>query len=208
MMGCGTARRRVVLASGNAGKLVELQTLLADLPVDLIPQHHWAVPEAAEISTTFVENALHKARHAARHTGLPAIADDSGIAVDALGGAPGVYSARFAGPDADDAANLDLLLERAAAIPAGERHCQFYCAVVYLSHAEDPCPEICTGHWLGELAFSPRGANGFGYDPIFHLPERHCTSAELPSDIKNAISHRGQAVAALRRALLARYLPP
>lgn len=195
------APRRVVLASGNAGKLAELRAMLAALPFELLSQRELGVADAEETAPTFVENALLKARHAARVTGLPAIADDSGIAVAALGGAPGVYSARYAGKGASDAANLDLLLARAAALPADQRRCEFICVIVYLRHAEDPCPLIGIGRWPGALATAPRGNHGFGYDPIFLVPERGCTSAELPAAIKNAISHRAQAVTALAREL-------
>jgi XTP/dITP diphosphohydrolase len=197
------APRRVVLASGNAGKLAELRAMLAAPPLELISQRDLGVTDAEETASTFIENAMLKARHAARVTGLPAIADDSGLAVEALGGAPGVYSARYAGPGASDAANLELLLARTAALPAAGRQCEFICVIVYLRHAADPCPLIGTGRWRGELATAPRGTNGFGYDPIFFLPDRGCTSAELPAAIKNEISHRGQAVAALARDLSA-----
>jgi XTP/dITP diphosphohydrolase len=193
--------RRVVLATGNAGKRVEMQSLLGELPIDLIAQSHWRLPKIEETGITFLENALLKARQVARVTGLPAIADDSGILVDALGGAPGIFSARYAGAGASDVANLNKLLADAAGIPAGRRQCRFYCVVVYLAHADDPCPEVCAGRWHGELLFAPRGANGFGYDPVFFLPDRGCTSAELPPEVKNAISHRAQAVTGLARRL-------
>ncbi|MCC6202459.1 MAG: RdgB/HAM1 family non-canonical purine NTP pyrophosphatase [Gammaproteobacteria bacterium] len=194
---------RAVLASGNAGKLAELRALLADLPLELVSQRELGVADAEETAPTFIENALLKARHAARVTGLPALADDSGIAVDALGGAPGVHSARYAGVGASDAENLALLLERTATLPMNRRQCEFMCVIVYLRHAGDPCPVISTGRWRGVLATTPRGTNGFGYDPIFLPADGKGSSAELPAAVKNAISHRGQAVAALREQLRA-----
>lgn len=192
---------RIVLASGNQGKLAEMRALLADLPIELIAQTSLQVPEAEETGSSFLENAILKARNAAKHTGLPAIADDSGLVVDALGGAPGVFSARYAGSGASDHDNLVKLLADSADVPADRRQCRFYCAIVYIRQPDDPCPEVSTGRWEGELAFIARGAHGFGYDPIFWLPDRHCTSAELPPDIKNAISHRGQALRGLALTL-------
>lgn len=201
------ALRRVVLASGNAGKLAELRALLAELPLELVEQRELGVTDAEETAPTFIENALLKARHAARVTGLPALADDSGLAVAALGGAPGVYSARYAGVGAGDAANLALLLERTATLPTDRRQCEFICVIVYLRHADDPCPVISTGRWCGMLATAPRGTNGFGYDPIFLPADGYGTSAELPAAVKNAISHRGQAVTALREQLRTVFAP-
>jgi XTP/dITP diphosphohydrolase len=186
--------RRVVLASLNKGKVREVAQLLAGSGLKVVSQSEFDIPEAEETAPTFVENALLKARNAARHTGLPAIADDSGLAVDALDGAPGIYSARYAGPEADDAANNRKLLEALAGLPASERGARFICCVVYLRHADDPVPLICEGVWRGQLLESPRGDNGFGYDPLFLVPELGLTSAQLPPEEKNRLSHRGQAL--------------
>jgi XTP/dITP diphosphohydrolase len=188
------ASRRVVLASLNPGKAREVGQLLAGSGLEVVSQAALGVPEAAETAPTFVENALLKARHAARLTGLPAIADDSGLAVDALGGAPGIHSARYAGAGADDVANNRKLLAALAGLPAAARAARFICVVVYLRHAEDPVPLICEGVWRGRLLEAPRGANGFGYDPLFLVPELGVTSAELPPEQKNRLSHRGQAL--------------
>ncbi len=187
----------VVLASGNRGKLRELQQRLGETGLVLRSQAEFEVPEADETGLTFVENALLKARNAARHTGLPAIADDSGLSVDALGGRPGIYSARFAGAGASDADNNAKLLELLADTPEAERGAEFICALVYLRHAEDPCPLICEGRWRGRMLDAPRGSNGFGYDPLFYVPGRDCSSAELAPEEKNRISHRGLALTAL-----------
>ncbi len=192
-----TASRRVVLASNNAGKVREFGQMLAGQGLEVIAQGELGVPEAAETASTFVENALLKARNAAHHTGLPALADDSGLAVDALGGEPGIYSARYAGPGADDAANNARLLDRMRDVPAERRGAAFICALVYLRHAEDPVPLICQGIWRGQLLEAPRGDNGFGYDPLFLVPELDRTSAELPPEEKNRLSHRGQALVQL-----------
>jgi len=189
-----TTPRRVVLASNNAGKAREFGQLLAGSGLEVVAQGELGVPEAAETAPTFVENALLKARNAARHTGLPALADDSGLAVDALGGEPGIYSARYAGPGADDAANNARLLDKLRDVPAAERGAAFICALVYLRHADDPVPLICQGIWRGRLLEAPRGSNGFGYDPLFMVPELDRTSAELPPEEKNRRSHRGQAL--------------
>ena len=192
-----TASRRVVLASNNAGKVREFGQMLAGQGLEVIAQGELGVPEAAETASTFVENALLKARNAAHHTGLPALADDSGLAVDALGGEPGIYSARYAGPGADDAANNARLLDRMRDVPAERRGAAFICALVYLRHAEDPVPLICQGIWRGQLLEAPRGDNGFGYDPLFLVPGLDRTSAELPPEEKNRLSHRGQALVQL-----------
>ncbi len=189
--------QEVVLASGNRGKLRELQQRLGETGLVLRSQAEFEVPEADETGLTFVENALLKARNAARHTGLPAIADDSGLSVDALGGRPGIYSARFAGAGASDADNNAKLLELLAGTPEAERGAEFICALVYLRHAEDPCPLICEGRWRGRMLDAPRGSNGFGYDPLFYVPGRDCSSAELAPEEKNRISHRGLALTAL-----------
>jgi XTP/dITP diphosphohydrolase len=193
--------RRVVLASGNRGKVAELSTLLEPAGLVVEPQSDHGVPEAEEPHPTFVENALAKARNAARHTGLAAIADDSGLEVDALDGAPGVLSARYAGPDGDDAANNARLLAELEGIPAERRTARFVCVLVYLDHADDPTPIIAQGFWEGRILEAPRGKGGFGYDPLFWVPDHGCASAELEAAEKNRISHRGQALAALRSAL-------
>lgn len=190
----------IVLASGNAGKLREIEQLLTNLDYQIAPQSRFHVPAAEESGLTFVENAILKARNAAHHTGLPAIADDSGLEVDSLGGAPGVHSARFAGADATDADNVRKLLDRLSTIPDTDRTARFQCVMVYLRRPDDPAPIVAAGTWDGCIATAPRGTNGFGYDPVFLVPERHCTSAELTSEDKNLLSHRGQAL----RALVAR----
>ncbi|QGU33459.1 RdgB/HAM1 family non-canonical purine NTP pyrophosphatase [Thermochromatium tepidum] len=192
----------IVLASNNAGKVRELEYLLAGSRIQICPQGEYGVPEVEETGLTFVENAILKARHAARHTGLPALADDSGLEVDALGGAPGVYSARYAGPGATDEANLRQLLAELAEVPEAERTARFQCVLVYLRHAEDPTPLICQGTWEGRILFEPRGTNGFGYDPIFLVPTQGCSAAELDPDTKNRLSHRGQALCRLQEQLV------
>ncbi|WP_018878656.1 RdgB/HAM1 family non-canonical purine NTP pyrophosphatase [Thioalkalivibrio sp. ALE28] len=193
--------RRVVLATGNPGKLREIRALLEPLGLAVEAQSEHAVPEADETGLTFVENAILKARNAARHTGLPAIADDSGLEVDALHGQPGIYSARYAGPDGDDAANNAKLLEALAGVPPEQRGARFRAVVVYLEHAEDPAPIIAQGVWPGRIAEQASGAEGFGYDPLFFVPQEGCTSAELPPETKNRLSHRGQALQELGSAL-------
>lgn len=189
----------IVLATGNAGKLAELQSMLAPLHINVQAQSAFQVPEADETGLSFVENALLKARNAAIHTGLPAIADDSGLEVTALNGAPGIYSARYAGPDATDADNNQELLANLAGNSAGERLARFVCVLVFLRHPEDPTPIICEGFWEGRILESPRGEAGFGYDPLFLIPERNQTSAELPREVKNDISHRGRAMRLLKQ---------
>lgn len=192
---------KVVLASSNAGKVREINQLLAQQQIQVIPQSEFDTPEAEETGLTFVENAILKARNASRHSGLPAIADDSGIEVDALKGAPGIYSARFAGPACDDQANNDKLLADLKEVPDEERTARFQCVLVYLRHAEDPTPLICQGTWEGRILHSEQGENGFGYDPLFLVPEFGCSSAELSPEQKNALSHRGQALRKLLAAL-------
>ena len=196
--------QRVVLASGNAGKLRELHALLGGLGIELVSQRELGVSDAEETGLSFVENALLKARHACATTGLPAIADDSGIEVDALNGEPGIYSARFAGASGEtrevaDAANNELLLERLAGLKGSERSARFQCIIVYLRHAADPTPLICQGTWEGQILESAAGANGFGYDPLFYVPTHDCASAALTPEIKNTLSHRGQALEQLRQ---------
>jgi XTP/dITP diphosphohydrolase len=193
--------KQVVLASSNPGKVREINELLADLALNVVPQSEYGVTDAEETGLTFVENAILKARNAALHTGLPAIADDSGIEVDALNGAPGIYSARYAGTGAGDRANLEKLLTELAGVPEEKRTARFQCLMVYLRHAHDPVPLICQGTWEGRILLAPRGDNGFGYDPVFYVPTHDCSSAELPPEIKNTLSHRGQALRNLLAAL-------
>jgi XTP/dITP diphosphohydrolase len=192
---------RIVLASNNAGKVREIGQLLAPLELDVVPQSQFDVPEADETGLSFVENAILKARHAADLTGLPAIADDSGIEVDALDGRPGIYSARYAGVGASDADNLQKLLHELDGVPDEERGARFQCLMVYMRHAQDPTPIICQGTWEGRIVVEARGQGGFGYDPVFFVPEKNCTSAELPAEEKNRLSHRGQALRKLLAAL-------
>lgn len=193
--------RRVVLASGNAGKVREINQLLATLELSVIPQTELAVPEAEETGLTFVENAILKARNATRHTALPAIADDSGIEVDALSGAPGVRSARYAGSGASDAENLRQLLNDLKDVPETKRAARFQCVMVYLRDANDPTPIIAQGTWEGRILFTPVGGNGFGYDPVFFVATHNCSSAQLDPEEKNRLSHRGQALRKLLEAL-------
>lgn len=195
----------LVLASGNAGKLRELGALLEPLGWAVRPQSEWRLEEAVEDGLSFIENALIKARHAARSTGLPALGDDSGLVVDALHGAPGIYSSRYAGAGADDAANNRKLLTALAGVPEAGRGAHFYCTMAFLRHAEDPAPLLATGRWDGHIADVPAGAGGFGYDPLFWVPGEECTAAQLPPERKNRLSHRGQALAALARQLRTAY---
>ncbi len=184
--------KRLVLASNNAKKAAELSALLQPMGFDIVPQGDLGVSEADEPHPTFVENALAKARHAARETGLPALADDSGLCVWALAGAPGVQSARFAGEPKSDARNNELLLSRLAGVE--DRRAFFFCVLVLVRHADDPHPLIADGQWNGEILHEARGDNGFGYDPLFLLPEMGQTAAELDADLKNTLSHRAQAM--------------
>lgn len=193
--------KKIVLATGNLGKVREINELLAGHELIVTPQSACGVPEAEETGLTFVENAIIKARNAADHTGLPAIADDSGLEVDALAGAPGIYSSRYAGSNAADQDNLEKLLADLGALPDHQRSARFRCLMVYLRHAADPTPIICQGTWEGRILFAPRGGNGFGYDPVFHVPTHNCSAAELPPEIKNRLSHRGQALRSLVAAL-------
>jgi XTP/dITP diphosphohydrolase len=187
--------QRLILASNNAGKLKEFAQLLAPIGFELHPQGEFGVPEAEEPFGTFVENALQKARHASRLTGLPALADDSGVCVNALGGAPGVVSARYAGEPKSDARNSEKLIQDLAA--HDDKSAYYYCVLVYVRHADDPQPVIADGVWRGQIVDTPRGDNGFGYDPYFLIPALGKTTAELEPLEKNAISHRGQAIRAL-----------
>ncbi|MEE8387507.1 MAG: XTP/dITP diphosphatase [Acidiferrobacterales bacterium] len=193
--------QRIVLASNNLGKVREIGQLLADQNIEVLPQNNFDVPEAEETGLTFVENAILKARNAAHYTGLPAIADDSGIEVDALKGAPGIYSARLAGVDASDEENLQKLLQELKDVPENKRAARFQCLVVYMRHENDPTPLICQGTWEGRILFEPTGTGGFGYDPVFYVPEHNCASAELTPEDKNRLSHRGQALRQLLAAL-------
>jgi len=187
--------QRLFLASDNAGKLKEFAQLLGPIGFELHPQGEFDVPEAEEPFGTFVENALGKARHASRLTGLPALADDSGVCVNALGGAPGVYSARFAGEPKSDARNNQKLVADLAGL--ADKSAYYYCVLVYVRHPDDPQPVIADGRWNGEIIANPRGENGFGYDPHFLIPSLGKTTAELAPEQKNALSHRGQALRAL-----------
>ncbi|HCR47210.1 MAG TPA: non-canonical purine NTP pyrophosphatase, RdgB/HAM1 family [Marinobacter hydrocarbonoclasticus] len=189
--------RKLVIASNNKGKVAELTDLLAPLGLVPVPQGELGVSEAEEPAVTFVENAIIKARHAAKATGLPALADDSGLAVDALDGRPGVRSARFAGNEATDSDNVEALLAALKDTPEAERSAQFHCVLVYLRHADDPTPIICHGRWPGRILAEPRGQGGFGYDPVFLVPEHGCSAAELTREQKGRISHRGRALARL-----------
>jgi XTP/dITP diphosphohydrolase len=193
--------KQLVLASGNPGKLRELSAILDELGYQLHAQSEFGVDEVAETGTTFVENAIIKARHAATITGLPALADDSGIEVDALDGAPGVYSARFAGANADDAANNALLVDKLRNVPPAERRARYRAVIVLMRHAADPSPLICEGSWEGMIQLDPAGDGGFGYDPYFFLPDLGCTSAQLSASEKNRLSHRGAALQELKRKL-------
>jgi XTP/dITP diphosphohydrolase len=194
---------RVVLATGNAGKLTELRRLLEGLGLELEPQSAFGIAPPPETGATFLDNALLKARHAAIGSGLPAIADDSGLEVDALGGRPGVHSARFAGEGATDAQNLRKLLDAVASVPLERRSARYRCVLVYLRHAADTQPIVASGCWEGRLAGAARGSGGFGYDPVFEIPALGSTVAELDVETKNALSHRGQAMRLLRSQLLA-----
>ncbi len=189
---------RIVLASNNQGKLIELQQTLAELNLNLVSQSDFDFPEAVEDGLSFVENAIIKARHAAQHTGLPAIADDSGLEIDAINGEPGIYSARYAGTTLsrkeNDAANNLLVLEKLKNVPEQDRSARFQCVIAFLRSPDDPMPLICQGTWEGSILFEGKGMNGFGYDSIFYVPEHACASAELAPETKNSLSHRYQAI--------------
>jgi XTP/dITP diphosphohydrolase len=193
---------KLVLATSNRGKIAEIQPLLADLGHTLITQTELGVSDAIEDGHSFVENALIKARHASTKTGLPALADDSGLIIDALNGAPGLISAHYAGVHGDAEGNIRKVLSELHDVPRAQRTARFYSLIVMLKHAEDPQPIIAEGIWEGEILELPRGSNGFGYDPIFFVPEHQCSAAELDQSIKNRISHRGLALAALRNKLI------
>lgn len=185
---------KLVLASNNAGKVREFNQLLGGTGVEVVPQSEFGVADIEETGLTFVENAILKARNAARHTGLPAIADDSGLEVDALDGAPGIYSARYAGTEASDGDNLRKLLQVLKNTPDEQRSARFRCLMTYMRHAGDPTPLIFQGTWEGRILRQPQGNNGFGYDPVFFVPEENVSSAQLPPEVKNRLSHRGQAL--------------
>jgi XTP/dITP diphosphohydrolase len=185
---------RLVLATSNPGKLTELRELLAPLAFEVAPQSQFTSEIAEETGLTFVENAILKARHAARAAGLPAIADDSGLEVDALGGEPGIHSARYAGANASDAENLQKLLDAVRTTPRAQRTARYQCALVFMRSARDPSPLICQASWEGQIIDTPRGTGGFGYDPVFELLGRNVTVAELPAAEKNLLSHRGKAL--------------
>ncbi|MDH5648448.1 MAG: RdgB/HAM1 family non-canonical purine NTP pyrophosphatase [Gammaproteobacteria bacterium] len=193
--------QKIVLASGNVGKVREIGELLADTSLIVVPQTEFNVEEVDETGLTFVENAILKARNAAIHTGLPAIADDSGLEVDALNGEPGIYSARYAGKGASDADNLEKVLDALKDVPEAKRSARFQCVMVYFRHGSDPTPLICQGTWEGQILFKPVGENGFGYDPIFFVPGENCSAAQLAPEQKNRLSHRGQALTKLVTAL-------
>ena len=187
-------QHRIVLASNNPGKVREFNQLLSDTELEVVPQSTFSVPEIEETGLTFVENAILKARNAAQHTGLPAIADDSGLEVDALDGAPGIYSARYAGAGSSSEDNNRKLLRALEGLPDAERTARFICLIVYLRHADDPTPIIAQGVWEGRILNEPLGDNGFGYDPVFFVPSHDCSSAQLKPEEKNRISHRGIAL--------------
>jgi XTP/dITP diphosphohydrolase len=187
-------KKRIVLASNNAGKVREFNQLLEGREIEVIPQSEFSVAEIEETGLTFLENALFKARNATEHTGLPAVADDSGLEVDALQGAPGIYSARYAGADASDLDNLETLLDALKDVPDEKRSARFQCLMVYMRHTKDPTPRIFQGTWEGRILYEARGDNGFGYDPVFYVPDQRCSSAQLSPEVKNRLSHRGQAL--------------
>ena len=193
--------RRIILASNNPGKVREIGRLLQGYEIEIVPQSQFGITDVDETGSTFVENAIIKARHAASVSSLPAIADDSGIEVDALGGAPGIYSARYAGAQCSDEANNGKLLQELREVPDEKRSARFQCVIVYMRHAEDAMPVICIGTWEGRILHAPRGTHGFGYDPLFFVPTHGCASAELEPELKNRISHRAQALRSLQEAL-------
>ncbi len=195
------SNKRIVLASNNAGKVREINQLLQNSGIEVLPQAQFDIEDAVEDGLTFVENAIIKARHAAKLSGLPAIADDSGIEVDALDGAPGIYSARYAGEGSSDEENLRKLLNALKSVPEEQRNARFQCLMIYMRHAEDPTPIICQGTWEGRILTAPQGENGFGYDPVFFVPEEGCSSAELDAATKNSLSHRGKALQQLVKRL-------
>lgn len=185
---------KIVLATGNPGKVREFSQLLSPRGIQVVPQSEFSVPDAAETGLSFVENAIIKARHAAELTGLPAIADDSGLEVDALNGAPGIYSSRYSGDNATDASNIEKLLQALEGVDDEARTARFQCLLVYMRHAKDPTPILCQGTWEGLITHKAKGTQGFGYDPVFFVREQSCTAAQLPKEVKNTLSHRARAL--------------
>lgn len=198
---------KIVLASNNAGKLREFKALFNTSDIHIVPQSEFNVEDAIEDGLSFVENAIIKARHACEITGLPAIADDSGLEVDALNGEPGIYSARYSGEHGNDHAHNQKILENLAGVPTAQRTGRFQCVLAFMRHAADPTPLITQASWEGLILEAERGVNGFGYDPLFWVPDKECSSAELPSDEKNRISHRGKALALFIKAFQQQYRP-
>ncbi|WP_411062161.1 XTP/dITP diphosphatase [Vibrio chagasii] len=192
---------KIVLATGNQGKVREMAGILSEFGFDVVAQSEFNVSEVAETGTTFIENAIIKARHAAKETGLPAIADDSGLEVDYLNGAPGIYSARYSGEDATDKQNIEKLLDAMQGVETEKRTARFHCVLVLMRHENDPTPLVCHGKWEGQILTEEHGENGFGYDPVFFVPEDNCASAELDPSRKKQLSHRGKALASLFKAL-------
>ena len=188
---------KIVLASSNPGKVAEIKTLLEHLPIEWVSQSELNIPDADETGSTFIENAIIKARHASAASGLPALADDSGLVIDALGGEPGVFSSRYAGIDATDPDRIQKVLDNLAGVDEEDRTASFHCVLALIEHEHDPAPLICHGIWEGYILDAPQGNKGFGYDPIFYVPSHQCSAAELQPMEKNAISHRGQAIAQL-----------
>ena len=192
---------KIVLATGNQGKVREMADILSEFGFDVVAQSEFNVSEVAETGTTFIENAIIKARHAAKETGLPAIADDSGLEVDYLNGAPGIYSARYSGEGATDKQNIEKLLDAMQGVETEKRTARFHCVLVLIRHENDPTPLVCHGKWEGQILTEEHGENGFGYDPVFFVPEDNCASAELDPSRKKQLSHRGKALASLFKAL-------
>ncbi len=192
---------KIVLATGNQGKVREMAGIMSEFGFDVVAQSEFNVSEVAETGTTFIENAIIKARHAAKETGLPAIADDSGLEVDYLNGAPGIYSARYSGEDATDKQNIEKLLNAMQGVETEKRTARFHCVLVLMRHENDPTPLVCHGKWEGQILTEEHGENGFGYDPVFFVPEDNCASAELDPSRKKQLSHRGKALASLFKAL-------
>lgn len=199
----GDAVMNIVIASDNKGKIKEIQSYFEDLPITLVAQGEFSIPAIEETGLSFIENAILKARNAAEYSGLPALADDSGLAVDALGGAPGIYSARYAGTDASDDDNIQKLLEAMVSTPDNLRQASFYCALAFVRHALDPVPVIALGQWQGTLLTQRQGTQGFGYDPIFYVSDTQCSAAELTLLQKNQLSHRAKALKQLVTSLKA-----
>lgn len=192
---------KIVLATGNQGKVREMADILSEFGFDVVAQSEFNVSEVAETGTTFIENAIIKARHAAKETGLPAIADDSGLEVDYLNGAPGIYSARYSGEGATDKQNIEKLLDAMQGVEPEKRTARFHCVLVLMRHENDPTPLVCHGKWEGQILTEEHGENGFGYDPVFFVPGDNCASAELDPSRKKQLSHRGKALASLFKAL-------